>query len=149
MKRNKIAHECCRSSLNSKSDELREYDDSDDELYECDNGHGCQHYCHIVNDQAICSCKDEYVLNKDGHTCNTLNDETVPPNELKICNAGYSIDSTGHCNDIDECKIENNACNGTMICENTIGSYYCKIKPLTICRLGYVFDRIKLKCFRK
>lgn len=46
--------------------------------------------------------------------------------------------------DLNECEIENNGCDETQVCENTVGSYRCI--PRSICKHGYQFNRISFTC---
>lgn len=49
--------------------------------------------------------------------------------------------------DIDECLIENNGCDESQTCENTIGSYRCI--PKSICKIGFDFNREALTCTKR
>lgn len=65
------------------------------------------------------------------------------------CSAGYSKnDSTGECDDIDECEDGEVTCNiETQVCFNTIGSYKClDIAPATSCPDGYKQNSITRQC---
>lgn len=70
-------------------------------------------------------------------------------NYFSDCLTGYSKnDSTGECDDIDECEDGEVTCNiETQVCYNTIGSYKClDIASATSCPDGYKQNSITKLC---
>lgn len=62
--------------------------------------------------------------------------------EIKTCNSGYTFNTTtGYCEDINECSINNGGCHHR--CINTVGNFDC------ICKAGYVYGPDKQTCIRK
>ncbi|XP_065672730.1 fibrillin-1 isoform X7 [Hydra vulgaris] len=52
------------------------------------------------------------------------------------CLTGFSLTSTGDCEDINECIVNKTACQYNADCVNTYGSYYCK------CKISFVAENV-------
>lgn len=106
----------------------------------------CDHNCIVTNNIQKCSCNKGYTLQRDGKTC--LKDGSLlPPEEIRIkkrCPHGHFLNDLGECQDIDECRIQNNGCGDQANCRNKIGSYECI--PNDICRTGYRYHEISKTC---
>lgn len=61
----------------------------------------------------------------------------------------YFKDTAEGCSleDVNECEIENNGCDDSQVCVNTVGSYFCA--PRGACKLRYSFNRETLTCDMK
>ena len=90
---------------------------------------------------ASCICKDGYILDQNGNcidvdecmniTLNTCFDNsalcinTIGSYHCE-CPVGYAISpATGHCEDTNECVVNNHMCHSNADCSNTDGSYVC------------------------
>ncbi|XP_070505862.1 fibulin-1-like [Chironomus tepperi] len=108
----------------------------------CGENRYCDHSCIIMHGVQKCSCNRGYILQRDGRTCLKADGSRLPPEEIrrtkKRCPGGHFLNDFGDCQDIDECRIQNNGCGNKAICRNTIGSYECI--PLEICRAGYRYN---------
>jgi len=107
----------------------------------------CDHNCIVMNGIQKCSCNKGYTLQRDGKTCLKTDGSRLPPEEIrtkKRCQHGHFLNDLGDCQDIDECKIQNNGCGDKAYCRNKIGSYECI--PLEICRTGYRYNEISKTC---
>ncbi|CAG9812125.1 unnamed protein product [Chironomus riparius] len=105
----------------------------------------CDHSCIVMQDVQKCSCNKGYILQNDGKTC-LLDGSRIPPEEItkKRCQSGHFLNDFGDCQDIDECKIQNNGCGDKAICRNVIGSYECI--PTDICKAGYRYNDSSKSC---
>lgn len=109
-----------------------------------DNLH-CEHSCLISGGKQYCTCNKGYVLNSDGHTCRRVDFSSFPPEELRTkCGKGLFLNDLGNCEDINECKIENNGCGDDANCVNRRGTYECI--PKSPCRKGFRFNENKRTC---
>ena len=120
--------------LNSKSQEC-------EDINEClSENNECSHFCENTFGNYQCHCPGGLTLDSGGRKCEqqqpkvteafTANDEEVR------CLNGFISDS-GKCNDINECKLEEDECSENQACMNTKGSYLCI--PLA-CPKAYDFD---------
>ncbi|XP_065058058.1 signal peptide, CUB and EGF-like domain-containing protein 2 [Rhopilema esculentum] len=89
-----------------------------DGTYECDCKRGFKRSTRF-------SCEDINECREGGNNCNHLCVNIIGGFRCK-CYNGYRLDRDGHtCNDINEC-VENNKCNTTVsTCENKVGHYIC------------------------
>ncbi|XP_044256252.1 fibulin-1-like [Tribolium madens] len=63
-------------------------------------------------------------------TSTTTTTTTTTPKPHATCPTGFRYSSqTNSCIDIDECSEDNQACDSSQECYNSIGSYICKCKP--------------------
>lgn len=70
--------------------------------------------------------------------------KAVPEKMVSCPNGFYYNENSKQCGDINECEIENNGCEDSQLCVNSIGSYACV--PRTICKKGYQFNHVNLTC---
>ncbi|XP_065640221.1 fibrillin-1 isoform X2 [Hydra vulgaris] len=97
---------------------------------ECLNG-----YQAVGNFCTLDECKIAEQANKSLCKLNQQCIDTTSSFEC-ICLTGFSLISTGDCEDINECILNKTACQSNADCVNTYGSYYCK------CKIGFVADNI-------
>jgi cysteine-rich repeat protein len=108
------------------------------------NNGGCADTCTNTVGGFVCSCGPGYVLDVNGHNCDTTDvNECATSNGgctqactntvdgfACSCASGYALASDGvGCDEIDECMTNNGGCAET--CTNTPGSYVCS------CAVGY------------
>ncbi|KAI8488057.1 carbohydrate binding [Branchiostoma belcheri] len=97
---------------------------------------GCEQTCTNTPGGFLCSCQHGYTLNRDGLTCDDVNECEVSPGicgrkaecvnlngtfDCK-CSPGFSMGAG--CEDVDECSGEH-SCDENAFCVNQPGSYYC------------------------
>ncbi|XP_013396241.1 signal peptide, CUB and EGF-like domain-containing protein 2 [Lingula anatina] len=106
------------------------------------NNGNCAHSCTAIGEQAVCSCRDGYVLAGDKFGCLDVDEcssfnggcDHVCSNTMGgfqcSCRTGFTLDINGFtCTDNDECTLNKGNCSHT--CSNTEGSYRCS------CPTGY------------
>jgi Calcium-binding EGF domain len=109
----------------------------------CGDDQYCEHSCIITGGRLTCRCNDGFVLQADGKSCR----EVSPAQEVrvwKICRRGFYLNRIGECEDIDECRVRNNACGEDAKCENRVGSYACVMRD--VCRPGFTLNQELMQC---
>lgn len=145
--------ECCKEPEQESKEvdyslESAEVDSDDDDTYDaadeysaepCDEDHDCPHKCYMRGSESICVCDEGFQLSNDGYSCTlSIASEWKHDN----CERGFRKNSSGNCEDIDEC--EQNFCKEFETCKNTVGSYDCELS--TDCRSGFEFNHKSNKC---
>ncbi|XP_033109887.1 fibrillin-2-like [Anneissia japonica] len=102
----------------------------------CDtNNGGCEHNCRPSGDnQPDCFCRDGFVLDIDGKSCNDIDEcrQSEPCEQICrnyegtygcFCLPGYVMNQNGLCKDVNECQSDNGGCEED--CTNIRGSFKC------------------------
>ena len=94
---------------------------------ECESNNDCSEdkVCQVANNRCIDACT---LVNCGKGTCSAVNHTP----ECR-CEPGF-IFSVNQCVDIDECQ--NNPCEPTALCTNTVGAYQCRCPPGTVADLN-------------
>lgn len=91
---------------------------------------------------------NELVLDIISECCDRKKRQISNSIPQKTCRSGFFYNrTTNFCQDIDECKIENNGCEQSQDCWNSVGSYSCA--PRQICKNGFKFDAEMLTCTKE
>ncbi|KAL4233097.1 epidermal growth factor-activated receptor [Mactra antiquata] len=117
------------------------------DINECERNYdsgGCEHHCTNSVGGFNCSCKDGFVLDTrsciDVDEC-LLDNGSCGKDTCKNLNGSYECncrvgfvrnETTGLCDQVDECKTNNGGCQ--HLCIDTTGSYKCQ------CETGYDLD---------
>uniref|UniRef100_A0A3Q3J531 Fibulin-1 n=1 Tax=Monopterus albus TaxID=43700 RepID=A0A3Q3J531_MONAL len=117
------------------------------------SGSNCSQLC-VGN--GTCSCHDGYQLQKDGVTCEDVNECLTGSHSCILgqmcintegsfrcqreisCGTGYELREDNSCQDIDECALEIHNCGPDFSCTNTAGSFRCH--PKEKCPHGFIQD---------
>ncbi|XP_039970142.1 fibulin-2 isoform X1 [Bactrocera tryoni] len=115
----------------------------------CDVGYEFNHNkgkCLDVDECAfkLHNCKNsQYCHNTmGGFHCLSVNSKKCDPHKEKcenICSAGFQYKNDG-CIDVDECLVDEYACDSSQICINDIGGYRCD------CKIGFNLDATTNAC---
>jgi hypothetical protein len=112
---------------------------------ECRQNHGCESDCEIVGGRQKCICPEGSILASDNKSCcRSIYEERKTRDEEYACPHGQFKNDMDMCENINECKIKNNACGYEFECVNTLQSFYCI--PKKICRRGFEYDERRMKC---
>lgn len=103
---------------------------------------GCSHNCQRIENEAVCSCPDDLMLDSDFRNCVPFGSSRGAdmcqiqnggcehkcvydaPGYHCECEPGYRLDDNyRNCHDIDECVINNGGCSDK--CLNYPGGYFC------------------------
>ncbi|KAM4723815.1 uncharacterized protein FYW61_014498 isoform 2-T2 [Anableps anableps] len=137
--------------LNGRKDDNERYNNGNNGLDPCAQGHNCQHICVNSDDSYSCKCRPGYVLNPDKKTCSRGDACTQGHDCQHICvnsrdsymcqcRNGYVLNADKKtCSRSDPCALGHDC---QHICENSDGSYICK------CRVGYVLNTDQKTCSR-
>ncbi|XP_068163103.1 fibulin-1-like isoform X2 [Antennarius striatus] len=105
-----------------------------------------------------CACHHGYHLQKDGVTCEDVNECLIGVHTCVIgqacintegsfrcqreisCGTGYELRDDNACEDIDECTLGTHNCGPDFLCTNTAGSFRCR--PKETCKSGFIQDAI-------
>ncbi|XP_049316267.1 fibulin-1 isoform X3 [Bactrocera dorsalis] len=90
------------------------------------------------------NCKNsQYCHNTmGGFHCLSVNSKKCDPHKEKcenICSAGFQYKNDG-CIDVDECLVDEYACDSSQMCSNDIGGYRCD------CKIGFNLDATTNAC---
>lgn len=109
----------------------------------CKADHDCEFGCEVIDGNDTCTCPPNYALALDGKSCCAAGD-FFSTNTTTVCDKGYKLNDMERCEDVDECKLENNACSDGFKCVNTKGWFTCV--PFNICRKGFHFNNDTQTC---
>ncbi|XP_063164405.1 fibulin-1 isoform X2 [Candoia aspera] len=124
----------------------------------CRGGGPCTQQCRDTGTSVLCSCFMGYQLQRDGFTCEDINECITSANTCSIgqicvntvgsfrcqretsCGTGYELTEHNLCKDIDECETGIHNCLPDFICQNTPGSFRCR--PKQQCKIGFIQDAL-------
>ncbi|XP_070537209.1 mucin-4-like [Ptychodera flava] len=120
-----------------------------DESVDPDYPHRCQQIVTNTVPGYTCSCYTGFKLSSDQRSCQDIDECREETDDCKsdehevctnvyggyqcVCDTGYE-NTTGVCQDINECLNGDHGCSSDAVCNNTVGSYFCE------CAEGYTGD---------
>uniref|UniRef100_A0A1B0A2T6 EGF-like domain-containing protein n=1 Tax=Glossina pallidipes TaxID=7398 RepID=A0A1B0A2T6_GLOPL len=124
-----------KSENSYKGEPLEEEDDEDDDD---DDDDEMQH----SNALQDLSCPKGFRIDPSRHTCSKIvydngsveSDDEAYGSAMKCAKGFEFMQKLGRCVDIDECLIDENACDSTQRCVNDIGGFHCD------CKIGFILD---------